>query len=1365
MFKLKSFLPLIFSLLLIPLSQAQFQSAPYELILSSGHVIPDANIHQATALASPSAAEVVQGKYYRLLQFTAIPDKTVREQIARAGIELLDYIPNKAYFASIPVDFDLQRLAQLNVRAVLKIADDWKMSEAVALRNFDDWARTGNLVSLAVRFHKNIAYDYVQNYFAQEGYTILKAPGFINLLHLQVETPRIAALLDNPMINYIDQIGDPGEKESDRGRAIHRANMIDSDSPMGRQYDGTGVKVLVRDDGAVGPHIDFTGRLTEFSDDFSLFNDHGDQVAGVAVGAGNLDPQQKGMAAGADLYNKDYISDFLDETLDLHQIDGVLLTNSSYSNGCNRGYSTTTETVDLQVYENPSLMHVFSAGNSGTSNCDYGAGPNWGNITGGHKQGKNVIATGNLEQNVILRFTSSKGPAHDGRIKPDICAHGHDQWSTTPNNTYDEFGGTSAAAPGIMGVMAQLYQAYQELNPGEEPISALIKAILLNTANDLENKGPDFRTGWGHVNAYRAVKVLEDKRYLTGALDQNETDSYMIDVPADTRQVRFMLYWADPAATPNTTKALINNLDFAAVTPSADEVFPWILDPTPIAANLATPAIRGVDNLNNMEQVLIDNPEEGAYELVVNGTELPFGEKEYFITYEFIKNEVTVTYPNGGEAFIPGLAERIHWDVFEATAPFVIEYTTDGGSNWNLIDEVGADIRHYNWDVPDHLTGRAQVRVTTDGISDTSDFLFSIAPTPTSVRVDFACPDTLRLRWDEMSGAEFYDVFMLGDKYMDSVGTTALTYHDIFIPNIDETLWFAVRAKGADDFVSRRTFAISHESGVTSNCLLLNNASTINILNSSSPNACSIYEEPVQIRIQNRGSAPQNDIAVYYQLNNEPPVMEVLAGTLEPSEIAEYEFSDTIKLDVEGSYEIKAWVAIPNEQVFSDDTLSKTINLTLFSAPVSPEIIEDFESGVFPPQDWKLRNPDNDLTWESTATLQSNGMTGEVAVMRNPDYPISNQRDEIISIPLDLTGMTQPALSFDLAYALPQSGFTDQFQVRVFSDCGNQFEATLYESAGQEIATLEERINNFVPTSAEDWDNKLFDLSPFIGQTIIIKFIGICKRNNNLYLDNINVFEYQDAPIAAFNSSAIGVCVGETVEFTDESEVLAVDTYSWDFGSNASPATANTAGPHAVSWSAPGMYTVNLMVSNPFGQDTYSQDILVEASPTAAFSYEHLNNDGVITFTNTSTGGLSYLWDFGNGNISTEASPDHVYTEEGTYQVTLTISSEYCPEVSITQEVIVEIETSLNEVPTGFLARVHPNPNKGQFNLTIKDDTSRELQIELLDVLGKKIYGQSIVTNNGEYNYPVDIANLPAGVFFVNLAGEGWKKTMRMVVQ
>ena len=159
---------------------------------------------------------------------------------------------------------------------------------------------------------------------------------------------------------------------------------------------------------------------------------------------------------------------------------------------------------------------------------------------------KNVIATANVYYNGTLVPSSSRGPASDGRIKPDIAAHGNGQISTDPNNIYNAGGGTSAAAPGISGVLAQLYQAYKELNYGIVPKSGLLKACLLNTAQDYGNAGPDFSYGWGIVNALKALKVLEENRYQDSLIDNGDIHNINFTIPEGTKEARIMLYWMDP---------------------------------------------------------------------------------------------------------------------------------------------------------------------------------------------------------------------------------------------------------------------------------------------------------------------------------------------------------------------------------------------------------------------------------------------------------------------------------------------------------------------------------------------------------------------------------------------------------------------------------------------------------------------------------------------------------------------------------------------------------------------------------------------------------------------------------------------------
>ena len=89
----------------------------------------------------------------------------------------------------------------------------------------------------------------------------------------------------------------PGVLENFRARTDHCANDLAADYGAGRHYDGRGVTVGHGDDGAIGPHIDFQGRVNVSTAGTSQ-GDHGDHVAGIIMGAGNLEPHNRGQAVG-----------------------------------------------------------------------------------------------------------------------------------------------------------------------------------------------------------------------------------------------------------------------------------------------------------------------------------------------------------------------------------------------------------------------------------------------------------------------------------------------------------------------------------------------------------------------------------------------------------------------------------------------------------------------------------------------------------------------------------------------------------------------------------------------------------------------------------------------------------------------------------------------------------------------------------------------------------------------------------------------------------------------------------------------------------------------------------------------------------
>ncbi|MDA1008973.1 MAG: S8 family serine peptidase [Bacteroidetes bacterium] len=752
---------------------------------------------------------------YHFVCFSKIPSNKEKENIRDIGIDFLEYIPNRAYVVSIPKNINITTLSDFGILAISAIKPHYKIDPKLQNNNFPVWALDNNKLSVKVLLYKNADIFSVQESFKMSNYQIDAINSFSNSITLKIDPIELSALSTINEVWYIEPIDPPSEKENKTGRTLHRSNTINTEYTSGRHYNGEGINIMMQDDGIIGPHIDYQGRIDQSNCggcSTSSGDDHGDHVAGTIMGSGNLDPIAAGMSDAAFLYvYSSNNNNYYDVPL-LYQNNDVIITSKSYSNGCNAGYTSLAKDLDEQINLYPSLIHVFSAGNDGSSDCGYGAGSGWGNVTGGHKQGKNVIAVANLTSSGILASSSSRGPAADGRIKPDIGAKGSSVNSTIPDNDYGLKTGTSMSCPGIAGVMGQLYQAYKELNGGQNPNSSIMKNVLLNAADDIGNPGPDFQHGWGEVNVLRAVTMLENNQYLIDNISQGGTNTHSITIPSGTNQLKLMVYWHDKEASANASPALVNDLDIELFDDLGNSVeLPWVLDTTANSAALNSNAIKGADHINNMEQITMDNPLPGNYTLMVSGNSIPFGPQEYSVSYVFLNDEITLTYPVGGEGWVASESEIIRWDAYGNSGNFTLEYTIDGGANWiGVNSSINGSNRQYTLvSVPNVVANNAKVRVSRNGFSDESDDFFSIINVPQNVVVDWICPDSVYVFWNAVSGATSYEVSMLGNMYMDSMTTTTTTNAFFLNPNpLVTDSWFSVCAK-VNGKKGRRAIAVN----------------------------------------------------------------------------------------------------------------------------------------------------------------------------------------------------------------------------------------------------------------------------------------------------------------------------------------------------------------------------------------------------------------------------------------------------------------------------------------------------------------------------------------------------------------------------
>lgn len=789
----------------------------YQVILSGGNFTPnETKVEFVNDIGTVPALH----RSYPAVQFYQIPTTVEKKMMENAGIRFFQYLPNNAYLVSITSREQLTQFSHL-IRSVFNIPVESKMDKYCRDMNFPDWAlqRAGK-IEVMVTYAKDINETEISQLLKSY---INGAPIIQNELHgirIEIEPNKVREIAEMPFVVFIGMVGKMNIEET-KTRSGHRNNFIDRRGSGNLELRGKNISVALTDDGIIGPHIDFKGRIKE---SFAPGNsgNHADHCAGILAGAANRDPIAEGMASGADLYvykinipSSPTYSQGVDSLPVHYYSKNIRVLSNSYSEPIFQLHNALTQLIDQQQLDMPLSMYVFSAGNSGGADGGYGAGATWGNITGSFQQGKNIITVGNLTYNDELDITSSRGPAFDGRIKPEICAIGTNVYSTLEDNTYGLKSGTSMACPAISGILSQLLEGYKLQHSGNEAPGALMKCILLNTADDLGNPGPDFKYGFGRVNARRAYNLMNSNQFLSGNANQNDSLTFNINVPSGTGQLRVMIYWNDKEALPVAARALVNNLDLGVINPANQITFPYVLDPTPNPVNLDLPATRGVDTLNNMEQVVIDNPVSGNYTIYIKGTAVPFGPQTFYITYEFVNNTPVLTYPIGKESFTPGATETIRWDDYgNINSTYKLEYSLNNGGSWTtLSDNIPAVDRYYDWAIPNTsgmITGKGLMRVTRNGGgSSTSIQPFYILGVPTNTAVIWVCADSVKVSCNPVEGAIAYKLFALGEKYMDSIGistTTEIIGHASF-PLTSEG-WYAIQAVGPDGAIGARSYAM-----------------------------------------------------------------------------------------------------------------------------------------------------------------------------------------------------------------------------------------------------------------------------------------------------------------------------------------------------------------------------------------------------------------------------------------------------------------------------------------------------------------------------------------------------------------------------
>jgi len=634
----------------------------------------DSVTNRALMAAAMRAQTAASGLF--LVQFSGALAPARRAELLKAGVELIKYVPDDAFIAR----FNNVSLASVGAMSFVTWVGPYRMEHkihprlaaaALVAAQTNETVDVNILLSpsattaeiAAVRSHLALVYheSHLRQGIIVRGELL---PGHLDVLAqssvvLWIERAPRRKLVDEAAAKIVG--GDDG-------------NVATPTVTQQLGFNGSNVTVCVADTGLDSGntntmHPDMRGRVTGFKFYGSLTDGsdgygHGTHCAGIVAGnaaTGETDPDTGqfyglGVASGASLFVERIFDDAAnevspfpsDETLTHDAVrHGAKIGSNSWGNDVQGEYDTDCAQFDELVRDadagtagdQPYILE-FSAGN---------AGPDTQTI-GSPACAKNVIATGaseNIAGTLAMTYGlyadgpdtmcdfSSRGPCADGRIKPDLVAPG--SWiasaasSAAPDESsiawtaiddyYVYMGGTSMSGPHAAGAAAVFVQYYKSLNTNAVPSPALVKAALINSADELDESNggpgpiPNNDEGWGRINLENIIitNVNSAPRYYqfldqTVLLTNSQVYSQHIFVQGSDQPLKITMAYTDVPGFPGALPALVNDLDLEVVGPDGT-----LYRGNQFGAGESVPNAPTPDKLNNVEGVYLSQPAPGDY--------------------------------------------------------------------------------------------------------------------------------------------------------------------------------------------------------------------------------------------------------------------------------------------------------------------------------------------------------------------------------------------------------------------------------------------------------------------------------------------------------------------------------------------------------------------------------------------------------------------------------------------------------------------------------------------------------------------------------------------------------------------------------
>ncbi|MCK4523904.1 S8 family serine peptidase, partial [candidate division WOR-3 bacterium] len=621
--------------------------------------------------------DVKGGSEYYIIQFKGKASDNYKETIRSYGAEIEWPLKNNA----ILVKMEVNKVDEINGLSIV----NWVSLYHPAYKVNPNWidSKTVETKDMILRLHKTADMDNAIEQLNNLGVEIYERSGESSVIKVIGVRTTLDKLSEISKITEVFSINEglKNYPHNDDGRTIMMEssttvadtclwehgiygegeiiNVTDSGITMGH-YAFYDAGVTLNDWGHYPTHrkvIAYLPAIPSYIDTIDFGDEpgptglyHGTHTSGTTAGndAPNASSSYDGIAKSAKIFFLDagnaedewlYVPYDIYSMFDTMYQHGVKITSNSYGsyNDTVRGaYMDASQMLDAFTWDHKDFTACYSSGNDGSGAQTISPTPS----------AKNVVAVGSHSEsapNSISNF-SSRGPTEDGRWGVTILAPGEtvmsaDGSTSGAGSDYVNAQGTSMSCPFAAGATALirdwLKQGFyptgtaQAANAVTNPSSALLRALLINSAEDMGQTVPNNNIGFGRVTLYNVCfmndvspKAIALHDAQDGLLD-GEYVEYQFNVTANAVDLKVSLVWTD---YPYPFTGYNNAMQDSVIMNDLDLI---VTDPSSTVYNLN-------DVINTLEQHIFTTPEVGVWTVRVYAKDIVVAPQPYalVVTYD-----------------------------------------------------------------------------------------------------------------------------------------------------------------------------------------------------------------------------------------------------------------------------------------------------------------------------------------------------------------------------------------------------------------------------------------------------------------------------------------------------------------------------------------------------------------------------------------------------------------------------------------------------------------------------------------------------------------------------------------------------------